>query len=135
MSLDAYQRRQIEAESPRETEYRLMGRVTAALLDAERRELKGSALMKALDWNRRMWTALATDCAAEGNALPPETRAGIVSLSIYVSRTTGEVMRGKAEIEDLISINRTIMKGLEPKRQERPVEATAAHMVSGGLTG
>ena len=135
MSLDAYQRRQIEAESPRETEYRLMGRVTAALLDAERRELKGSALMKALDWNRRMWTALATDCAAEGNALPPETRAGIVSLSIYVNRTTGEVMRGKAEIEDLISINRTIMKGLEPKRPERPAEPTAAHMSPGSLTG
>lgn len=135
MSLDAYQRRQVAAESPRETEYRLMGRVTASLLDAQRRELRGSALMKALDWNRRMWTALASDCAMDGNALPPETRAGIISLSIYVSRTTGEVMRGTSSIEDLISINRTIMKGLEPRRREAPAQSPPAQMMLGNLSG
>lgn len=34
MSLNAYHQRQMAAESPKETEYRLFGRVTGALIEA-----------------------------------------------------------------------------------------------------
>lgn len=112
MSLDAYHKTQVASEEPRETEYRLMGRVTGALMEARDRELKGAELMKALDWNRRMWSAFATDCATNDNYLPQETRAGIISLSLYVSKTCSKVMRGEASINDLIVINRNIMEGL-----------------------
>mgnify|MGYP006449421733 CR=1 FL=1 len=112
MSLDAYHKTQVASEEPRETEYRLMGRVTGALMEARDRELKGPELMKALDWNRRMWSAFATDCATNDNSLPQETRAGIISLSLYVSKTCSKVMRGAASIDDLIVINRNIMEGL-----------------------
>lgn len=112
MSLDAYHKTQVASEEPRETEYRLMGRVTGALMEARDRGFKGVDLMKALDWNRRMWSAFATDCATRDNSLPQETRAGIISLSIYVSKTCSKVMQGEASIDDLIVINRNIMEGL-----------------------
>jgi len=112
MSLEAYQRLQAEAESPQETEYRLFGRVTGALIEARDNDYKAAKLMEALDWNRRMWSTFANDCAQPGNQLPDEVRAQIISLSIYVTKTTSKVMRGQAAIDDLIEINQNIMKGL-----------------------
>jgi flagellar protein FlaF len=67
----------------------------------------------ALDWNRRVWSAFATDCGAEGNGLPDALRAGIISLSLFVSRHSSAVLREGADIDPLIDINRTVMQGLE----------------------
>jgi len=125
MSLDAYHRRQTDTEAPRETEYRLFGRVTGALLEARDKEYTGGQLMKALDWNRRMWAAFANDCALPDNQLPEQTRAQIISLSIYVSKTSSKVMRGEASINDLIEINRNIMQGLaQQAEQTRQAQAS-----------
>jgi flagellar protein FlaF len=55
---------------------------------------------------------MANDCMAEGNALPEQLRASIVSLSLWVGRYTSDVMQRQADIEPLIDINRTIMQGL-----------------------
>jgi len=117
MSLDAYHRRQSSAESPQQAEYRLFGRVTGALIEAREKDLAGGELMTALDWNRRMWSTFATDCSSPENQLPKQTRAQIISLSIYVSKTTSKVARGKASIDELIELNRTIMQGLAQQAQ------------------
>jgi flagellar biosynthesis activator protein FlaF len=68
--------------------------------------------MDALDWNRRLWSALATDCADPGNRLPQVVRARIISLSLWVGRHTSAVMRREEEIEPLIDINRMMMQAL-----------------------
>lgn len=112
MSINAYARIQRNVEAPRATEYRLFAQVTAALDDARARALKGSALMDALDWNRRMWLTLAHDCAQEGNQLAPALRGQLVSLALFVNRQSSAIMRGQADITDLIDINRTVMEGL-----------------------
>jgi len=113
MSLQAYQRAAQQAESPRESEYRLFGQVTRALIDAacvDPSEMK--VRIAALDWNRRVWSALAVDCADPENSLPQDVRAQIISISIWVGRYTSAVMRREEAIEPLIEINRTIMQGL-----------------------
>lgn len=113
MSLQAYQQASARAENPRELEYRLFGQVTRALMDAatvDERDYK--TRMDALDWNRRLWATLATDCAAEDNALPVQVRAQIISLSLWVNRHTSAVMKRTEQIEPLIELNRTIMQGL-----------------------
>jgi flagellar protein FlaF len=113
MSLRAYQQATARAESPREAEYRLFGQVTRALMAAA--ELDPSDLrgrIDALDWNRRLWSTLGTDCAAAGNRLPDALRASIISLSIWVSKHTSAVIRREEEIEPLIDVNRMIMQGL-----------------------
>ena len=114
MSLEAYQRAQTTTEKPRETEYRLFAQVTRALLDAEQKghgDVNG--LVGALDWNRRLWSTLAADCSTDDNQLPKETRASIISLSIWVRKYSASVMREKASLEPLIDINRMIMQGLQ----------------------
>jgi flagellar protein FlaF len=113
MSLRAYHQATARAESPREAEYRLIGQVTRALMAAaelDPSDLKGR--VDALDWNRRMWTALGSDCASSDNQLPDSLRAGIISLSIWVSKHTSAVIRREEDIEPLIEVNRMIMQGL-----------------------
>ena len=124
MSLRAYKQASERAENPRETEYRLFGQVTRALMDADKLDPSDPGRMDALDWNRRLWSALANDCADSGNALPEALRASIISLSLWVSRHTSAVMRREEEIEPLVDVNRIIMQGLAP--QASPTAAALA---------
>jgi flagellar protein FlaF len=118
MSLQAYQRAAEQAEGPKQTEYRLFGLVTRALMEAaEADELDFSGRMKALHWNRRLWTTIAGDCANPDNVLPMELRASIISLSIWVDKHTSGVMRRQETIQPLIDVNRIIMQGLSSQGQ------------------
>ncbi|HEY4031870.1 MAG TPA: flagellar biosynthesis regulator FlaF [Caulobacteraceae bacterium] len=113
MSLQAYQRAAEQAEGPKQTEYRLFGLVTRALMDAAQKDVSEvSGRMKALHWNRRLWTTLAADCANPENRLPMQLRANIISLSIWVDKHTSQVMQSQAAIQPLIDVNRIIMQGL-----------------------
>ena len=115
MSLQAYKQAAQRAENPREMEYRLFGQVTRALMAASEVDPSDIATrIDALDWNRRLWTALASDCSSEGNVLPAPVKAQIISLSLWVSRHTSAVMRGDEEFGPLIEINRFMMQGLAP---------------------
>lgn len=113
MGLQAYQQAAARTENPRDAEYRLFGQVTRALLkaaDVPPEDVNGR--IEALDWNRRLWSALATDCADPRNVLPEALRAQIISLSLWVSRHTSAVVRREEEITPLIDINRIMMQGL-----------------------
>jgi len=113
MSLQAYQTASARAENPRETEYRLFGQVTRALMEAEKLpDTQVEGRVDALDWNRRMWSALATDVSMPDNGLPMPLRAQIISISMWVGRHTSAVIRREEEIAPLIDINRIIMQGL-----------------------
>jgi flagellar protein FlaF len=113
MSLQAYQQAAARTENSRDAEYRLFGQVTRALLQAAEAppdDVRGR--IEALDWNRRLWSALATDCADPQNVLPESVRAQIISLSLWVGRHTSAVIRHQEDIEPLIDINRIMMQGL-----------------------
>jgi flagellar biosynthesis activator protein FlaF len=113
MSLQAYQQAATRAETPRETEYRLFAQVTQALLKASKLdEFDFAGRSDALDWNRRVWAALAADCSHSENKLPAPLRASIISLSIWVDKHTTLVIRRKEDFEPLIEVNRMIMQGL-----------------------
>ncbi|HZZ34952.1 MAG TPA: flagellar biosynthesis regulator FlaF [Caulobacteraceae bacterium] len=118
MSLQAYQKAAQRAENPRDAEFRLFGQVTRALIDAAKAD-EGDlrTRMDALDWNRRLWSALATDCSNSANSLPDAVRAHIISLSLWVNRHTSAVMRKEEEFEPLIDINRMIMQGLSGRAE------------------
>ncbi|HBI20447.1 MULTISPECIES: flagellar biosynthesis regulator FlaF [unclassified Brevundimonas] len=113
MSLQAYTAATARAESPRDLEYRLFGQVTRALVHASTLDPSDIAgRIDALDWNRRLWSALAGDCSDSGNALANPVRAQIISLSLFVNRHSSAVMRGEETFQELIDINRMIMQGL-----------------------
>jgi len=113
MTLKAYQKAQAAADNPRSSEYRLFGQVTGALIGAQRKGLKGADLADAIDWNRRLWSALAIDCMDDANQMSRELRAQIVSLSLWVTRYSSQVMQDGMSLEPLIEVNRNIMQGLK----------------------
>jgi flagellar protein FlaF len=118
MSVQAYQQAAQRAESPRDIEYRLFGQVTRALMDASATDARQiGARMDALDWNRRLWSVLAADCASPGNQLPAQLRANIISLSLWVNRHTSAIMRNEAGFGPLIEVNKSMMQGLQPRAE------------------
>lgn len=124
MSLHAYQQAATRAESPREMEYRLFTQVTRALAEAALLPPENIAgRMDALDWNRRIWTTLGADCSLPNNTLPGALRASIISLSLWVSRHTSQVMRREEEIEPLIEVNRMVMQGLSGRLEAPNAQA------------
>ncbi|MCS6627597.1 flagellar biosynthesis regulator FlaF [Roseibacterium beibuensis] len=113
MSLQAYKTAATRAESPREMEYRLFGQVTRALMHASTVDPGDVATrIDALDWNRRLWSTLATDCASPDNAMDKSLRAQIISISLFVSKHSSAIMRGEDDFEALIDINKMVMQGL-----------------------
>jgi len=116
MSLQAYQKTQRNTENTKETEYRLFAQVTHALIEAGKKGRADVAgLIDALDWNRRLWSTLATDCAGSANQLPPPVRAQIISISLWVSRYSSEAAQKGASLEPLIDVNKSIMAGLSQR--------------------
>ena len=122
MSIQAYQTAAKKTEGPRQTEYRAFAQATRGLIDAS--SLPATEIgrrAEALSANRRLWSLLAADCAADGNQLSQPLRAQIISLSLFVDRHSSQVMRQGASFDVLIEINRTIMQGLSPAAAPVPV--------------
>ncbi|HYD88261.1 MAG TPA: flagellar biosynthesis regulator FlaF [Vitreimonas sp.] len=112
MSIKAYQRAATQAEQPRELEYRAFGQATAGLVRLKEGAPTIAEKVAAIDLNRRLWNMLSADCAAPENQLPMALRGQIISLALWVSRYSSEVLRDGADVEPLIDVNRTMMEGL-----------------------
>ncbi|MES1156911.1 MAG: flagellar biosynthesis regulator FlaF [Alphaproteobacteria bacterium] len=113
MSIKAYQRAATQAETPRDLEYRAFGQVTAGLMRIKEGLCETpAAIAEALDANRRLWNILSADCSLPENGLPPTLRAQIISLGLWVSRYSGQVLREGVEVDPLIDVNRSMMEGL-----------------------
>ncbi len=130
MSLKAYQTTQKASESTSQTEYRLFADVTRALMDVKELPKLDVRLHDALLWNRQLWSTLATDCAVEGNRLPKQLRASIISISIWVGKYSSQVARGEEDIQALIDINKNIMEGLSAQAQNNVAEGAGANQTT-----
>ena len=113
MSLNAYQRARTMIESPRGSEYRLMSQITGDMINARDAGLNGAALVPVLHRNREVWGVFSTACGTTGNQLPATLRASIVSIGLWVDRFTSDVVAGRDSIEELITVNCTIIDGLK----------------------
>ncbi len=141
-SYDAYQRTIKSTAAPRDVEYRLLAQVTSALIsakaniaDAHDKPKLMAEVMDALNWNNQVWDVFVEDVGTEGNLLPRELRAAIVSLGIWVTRETGMVASGKGDIEALISVNKAIMRGLNPERAAAEEESGDQSLTSSAAPG
>ena len=114
----AYKTNQNKTESPRDIEYRLLAQVTHALITArENPDLFGDRV-KALLWNRDVWSALRVDLSDVDNQLPKALRASLISISLWIEKETRAVMDGVGDLDAIIDINRNIMAGLKPDNHE-----------------
>lgn len=115
---DAYQRTQKAISSPRDVEYMAFTAMTRGLIEAQSSGEDVALRNKALHANRVLWGTLADDCGREDNTLPEATRAGIISLSIWVAQFTKDAIRSGGDLEPLIEINKIIMAGLSGRAAE-----------------
>lgn len=101
------------AKDPRAAESAVLARITARMVSAGGLGRGGfPQLAAALNDNHRFWTAAAADLAGEGNALPTELRASLISLAGFVEKHTSRILAGEAVIEPLVEVNRAIIQGL-----------------------
>ena len=117
---DAYKRTLSNSGSTRDTEYRLLGQVTSALLKVREimdRTASDPQLMAqyadALVWNKQVWDVFIEDCGTAGNQLPRELRAAIISLGLWVTRETDRALAGDGDLDSLIAVNKDIMASFE----------------------
>lgn len=118
MSYSAYKFSPQAASDGRDTEYRLLAQVTARLMSLHEQAVAGTAdkrsIVDAALWNRNIWAALRTDLLSEGNQLPKQLRASLVSIAIWIEKECMKVMDGQGDLHALIEVNRNIMAGLKP---------------------
>jgi flagellar biosynthesis activator protein FlaF len=101
-----------DTERPREIELRIFEQVTAALEAADQPGTHFAVRIAAMHRNRELWQTLTWDLADEDNRLPKSLRARLISLAIWVTHETQQVMRNTGSLGDLIEVNRSIIRGL-----------------------
>ena len=102
--------------TPRGNEAEAFARVTRALKIAQSGgKLAHPKLAAALHANRRLWTLLAGSVADPSNALPKQLRAQLIFHAAFTAKHSGEGLRGKADVAELIELNSIMMKALREK--------------------
>ena len=112
----AYAKTQATTASDRETEYRLLGAVTGALVRARDTETTLQEKVKAVLWNDKIWNAFMCDLGSAENNLPKPLKGALMSLAIWVAKETQRILDNEVDLNGLININRQIMEGLRPKQ-------------------
>lgn len=73
-------------------------------------------MIEAVFFVNRLWGVLIEDLASRENELPEELRAKLISIGIWILRTTEDIRQGKEKSFDpLISVSQTIATGLKQK--------------------
>lgn len=112
MSLVSYRKVQAAACTPRSHERRLVAEITGEMIACWAAGQRGAQLMPVLHRNREMWTVFSSACGAQGNELPAEVRASIISLALWVDRFTSAVIARQKEITALVEVNQDMLEGL-----------------------
>jgi flagellar protein FlaF len=77
---------------------------------------KSRAAIEALHFTSRLWSYFLEDLASDDNGLPPELRARLISVGIWVLKRAEAIRNGlQSDFHALIEINRSILAGLEKR--------------------
>ena len=98
----------------RSIERALFRQITDAMIEAQdAKQSDPEKWANAISRNLDLWTLLATDLMHPENKLHDGLRKSLLELSIFVRRTSTEILSGSDGLADLIDINESIIKGLE----------------------
>ena len=123
MSIAAYKATIRESENARQIERRILSRVTGELerragdfdktdSRTEKVHILASGLRECLIENQTFWQALKHSLASEGNQLPDELRAKLLSMCLWVETQTNAVLGGQPGVDALVAVNQCIVQGL-----------------------
>jgi flagellar protein FlaF len=100
----------------RDNEYMVFSRVIR-LLQSALESGNVNDIIRATHANTELWIALASDLASQGNELPDQLKANLISLAIFSIKHGHRVMSEDAPLQPLLDINLHIMKGLRGEVQ------------------
>jgi flagellar protein FlaF len=115
----AYAQQQKRNLSPREVEAMAFTKAALMLEDAKKMTENIAEFSKALRFNHLLWTIIQADLTDPENQLPPEIKANVMSLSIFVDKQTTKALRSSVatDLDVLININRNLAAGLRSSPQ------------------
>ncbi|MGI9408630.1 MAG: flagellar biosynthesis regulator FlaF [Hyphomicrobiaceae bacterium] len=98
----------------RERERRILDRAIELLEAADAAGAKSQEANNAIFFTRRVWQIFVDDLAQEGNALPPELRASLISIGLWVLRESEQIRLGQSEnFRAIIDVTTSIRDGLK----------------------
>ncbi|WOR14489.1 flagellar biosynthesis regulator FlaF [Hyphomonas sp. FCG-A18] len=113
LARQAYGQVQHRTAGPKEIEHAVFEQITEALQDVAKTEAPvPNVYADAVSRNMELWTILAADLMSDANALPLETKQGLLGLSEFVRRTSMTLLTEGGDVTDLIDVNIAIMRGL-----------------------
>lgn len=102
------------SERIRNNEVRAIEHSIQLMRKAESSGMASRDLVEAVFFVNRLWGVLMEDLASRDNELSEELRAKLISIGIWVLRTTEDIRQNKVKSFDaLISISQTIAAGLK----------------------
>lgn len=115
--LQAYAQTQKSSMPPREVEAMAFTKAALMMEDAKGQLDDYDAYAAALKFNQLLWTIIQADIVDKANQLPPQLKANILSLSIFVDKQTIKALADAdaGHLEPLISINKNLAEGLLTK--------------------
>ena len=81
----------------------------------------------ALQFNQKIWNLFQADIGKNTNNLPDEIRQNILSLSVYVRKTTLQLLSepSASKLNSLIQINESLANGLKAKPEKTTTQAAS----------
>ncbi len=110
--LAAYAKTNSVVRTPREQERDIIALVTQRLRAAHTSKDDAILLARAISDNTTVWYILVSDLSSDGNQLPIELRAQIVSVGLAVIRECEKLNKHEVDLDFLISVNQAIIDGL-----------------------
>ena len=126
--LQAYAQTQKSSMSSREIEAMAFTKAALMLDEAAQSLDDYDSYASALKFNQLLWTIIQADIVDKENQLPPQIKANILSLSIFVDRQTIKALAEtkKEHVDVLIGINKNLAEGLMTRADQAQVEPPAS---------
>lgn len=109
----AYDLSQTTLQTDKGLEGEAFSRVTRKLAaSVQQRKRNYSAFVSALHENRKLWIHVGSSVADNRNELPQDLRSRLFYLAEFVEQQTKKVLRDGHDVEILLDINASVMRGL-----------------------
>ena len=96
----------------RAREAELLGRSAQLMRTADGADATPAQRTEAARFTERLWSHLLDDLASPANALDPALRADLISIGIFVMRTSAGAARGEGDFGGAIAVTDQLRAGL-----------------------
>jgi flagellar protein FlaF len=107
-----YQRPELAAASPRESEAVAFGLANAQLIRAMAPDSPPRLRIDALSKNHQMWSLICKDVTLDANGLPGELKQSIAGLARWAMAYSTAAMERELPLQPLIRVNQDMIDGL-----------------------